>query len=130
MIVSNRGTQFTLRFWEKQHEAMDRRLNFSSVYHPQMHGQTERVNQILEDMLRACLLKDSKSWDKYLPYAEFSYNNRYQNSLKVSPFESIIWTEVSNSFCFGMNLEKIKPLDQKYIEKQKGKFKLLERTYS
>jgi hypothetical protein len=56
---------------------MDTRLNFSLKYHPQTDGQTERVNQILEDMLRACALKDSKSWDKCLPYAEFSYNNSY-----------------------------------------------------
>jgi hypothetical protein len=62
-------------------------LNISSAYHPQTDGQTERVNQILEDMLRACALKDSKSWDKCLPYAKFSYNNSYQKSLKMSPFE-------------------------------------------
>jgi hypothetical protein len=53
-------------------------LNFSSAYHPQTDGQTERVNQILEDILRACALKDGKSWDKCLPYAEFSYNNSYK----------------------------------------------------
>jgi hypothetical protein len=86
-IVSDRGTQFTARFWEKLHEAMDTRLNFSSAYHPQMDGQTKRVNQILQDMLRACALKDSKSWDKCLLYAEFCYNNSYQKSLKMSPFE-------------------------------------------
>jgi hypothetical protein len=55
---------------------MDTRLNFSLAYHPQTDGQTERVNQILED-IRACALKDSKSWDKCLPYAEFSYSNNY-----------------------------------------------------
>jgi transposase InsO family protein len=60
-IVSDRGTQFMLRFWEKLLEAMDTRLNFSSAYHPQTDGQTERVNQILEDILRACALKDKKS---------------------------------------------------------------------
>jgi hypothetical protein len=76
-IVSDRGTQFMSRFWEKLHEAMDTRLNFSSSYHPQTDGQTERVNQILEDMLRACDLKDSKSWDKCLLYVGFSYNNNY-----------------------------------------------------
>jgi hypothetical protein len=85
--VSNRGTQFTSRFWEKLYEAMDTRLNFSSAYHPQMYGQTKTVNQILQDMLRACALKDSKSWDKCLLYAEFFYNNSYQKSLKMSPFE-------------------------------------------
>jgi hypothetical protein len=76
-IVSDRGTHFMLRFWEKLYEAMDTRLNFSLAYHPQTDGQTERVNQILEDMLRACALKDSKSWDKCLLYAEFLYNNSY-----------------------------------------------------
>jgi hypothetical protein len=60
-IVSDRGTQFTSRFWEKLHEAMDTKLNFSSVYHPQTDDQTERVNPILKDMLSACALKDKKS---------------------------------------------------------------------
>jgi transposase InsO family protein len=86
-IVSDRGTQFTSRFWEKLHEAMDTRLNFSSAYHPQTDGQTERVNQILEDMLRACALNDSKNWDKCLLYVEFFYNNSYQKSVKMSPFK-------------------------------------------
>jgi hypothetical protein len=86
-IVSNRETQFTSRFWEKLHEAMDTRFKFSSAYHPQTDGQTKRVNQILEYILRACALKDSKSWDKCFPYAEFSYNNSYQKSLKMLPFK-------------------------------------------
>jgi hypothetical protein len=64
-------------------------LNFSSAYHPQTDGQTERTNQVLEDMLRACALKHGGSWDKSLPYAEFSYNNSYQASLKISPFEAL-----------------------------------------
>jgi hypothetical protein len=59
-IVSDRGSQFTFKFWEKLHESMDTKLNFSSAYHPQMDGQTERTNQILEDMLRACALKYGK----------------------------------------------------------------------
>jgi hypothetical protein len=50
-IVSNRGTQFTSKFWERLHESMDMKLNFSSAYHPQTDRQTEQVNQVLEDML-------------------------------------------------------------------------------
>jgi transposase InsO family protein len=65
-IVSYRGSQFTSIFWEKLHESKDTKLNFSSAYHPQTDGQTERTNQILEDMLRACALKYEKSWDKSL----------------------------------------------------------------
>ena len=58
-IVSDRGTQFTSKFWENLHESMDTKLNFSSAYHPQTDG--ERTNQILEDMLCACALKYGKS---------------------------------------------------------------------
>jgi len=64
------------------------KLNFSSAYHQQTDGQTERTNQVLEDMLRACALKHGDGWDKSLPYAEFSYNNSYQASLKMAPFEA------------------------------------------
>jgi transposase InsO family protein len=76
-IVSDQGSQFTSRFWKSLHENMDTKLNFSSTYHPQTDGQTERTNQVLEDMLTACALKHGGSWDKSLPYAEFSYNNSY-----------------------------------------------------
>jgi transposase InsO family protein len=56
-IVSDRGTQFTLRFWERLHETLDTQLRFSSAYHPQTDSQTKRVNHILEDMLRVCALQ-------------------------------------------------------------------------
>jgi hypothetical protein len=68
---------------------MDTKLNFSSVYHPQTDGQTERPNQVLEDILRACVLKYGTSWDKSLPYVEFSYSNNYQASIEMAPFEAL-----------------------------------------
>jgi hypothetical protein len=101
-IVSNRGTQFTSKFWEKLHESMDTKLKFSSTYHPQTDGYTERVNQILEDILRACALKDNQSWDKCLPYAKFSYNNSYQESIKMAPLNYCM-EESAGLLCFGMN---------------------------
>ena len=55
-IVSDRGTQFTSKFWNQLHETLGTRQEFSTAFHPQTYGQTERVNQILEDMLRACAL--------------------------------------------------------------------------
>jgi transposase InsO family protein len=62
--VSDRGTQFTSKFWERLHETLDTQLRFSSAYHPQTDGQTDRVNGIFEDMLRACALQHRWSWDK------------------------------------------------------------------
>jgi transposase InsO family protein len=88
-IVSDRGTQFVARFWEQLHESLGTKLIRSSSYHPQTDGQTVRVNQIVDDMLRASIMHFDKSWDKCLSLAEFSYNNSYQASLKMAPFEAL-----------------------------------------
>jgi hypothetical protein len=112
-IVSDKGTQFTLKFWERLHETLDTQLRFSSAYHPQTDGQTERVNQILEDMLRACALQYGRSWNQSLLYAEFSYNNSYQESLKMTPFEMLygcrcrtplFWSEAREQKVFGPDI--------------------------
>jgi hypothetical protein len=87
--ISDRGSQFVARFWEQLHASLRTHLIHSSAYHPQKDGQTEWVNQILEDMLRACVMEYSGSWDKNLQWAEFSYNNSYQESLKMAPFEAL-----------------------------------------
>jgi hypothetical protein len=109
-IVSDRGTHFTSRFWEKLHESMATKPNFSSAYHPHTDGQIEWINQILEDILRACALKHGTSWDKSLPYAEFSYSNSYQASLNMAPFEALcgrkcrtplFWNQTGESQVFG-----------------------------
>src|SRR4051812_19917100 len=121
-VVSDRGTQFTSKFWRQLHETLGTRLEFSTAFHPQTDGQTERVNQILEDMLRACALDYGSSWDDNLPYAEFSYNNSYQASLQMAPFEllyggkcrtPLMWGEVGERQFFGPDLireaeEKVK----------------------
>jgi hypothetical protein len=88
-IVSDRGAPFVARFWEQLQESLGTKLIRSSAYHPQTDGQTERVNQILKDMLRACAIDCGKNWDKHLSLAEFTYNNSYQSSLKMAPFEAL-----------------------------------------
>jgi transposase InsO family protein len=89
-IVSDRGTQFTSKFWKGLQQAMGTKLDFSTAYHPQSDGQTERVNKILEDLLRACVLTSDRDWESSLPYAKFSYNNSHQASIKMSPFEAFM----------------------------------------
>jgi hypothetical protein len=88
-IISDRGSIFVARFWEQLHECLGTYLIRSSAYHPQTDGQTERVNQIIEDMLCTCVFTDGLKWDKHLPLAEFSYNNSYQESIKMLPFEAL-----------------------------------------
>ena len=112
-IVSDRGTQFTSHFWKQLHESLGTRLEFSTAFHPQTDGQTERVNQILEDMLRACALDYGSSWDENLPYAEFSYNNSYQASIEMAPFEALygkkcttplLWSGLGERSFFGPDI--------------------------
>jgi hypothetical protein len=61
MIISDQGSQFIARFWEQLHASLETHLIHSLAYRPKTDGQTKRVNQILEDMLRACVLKHQGS---------------------------------------------------------------------
>ncbi|WVZ95784.1 hypothetical protein U9M48_041507 [Paspalum notatum var. saurae] len=88
-IVSDRGRQLTARFWKSLHEALGTKLDYSTAYHPQTYGQTERVNQLLEDLLRACVLTYGPNWEDSLPFEEFSYDNSYQASIEMSPFQAL-----------------------------------------
>jgi hypothetical protein len=64
-------------------------MNFSTSYHPQIYGKMERVNQVIEDMLRMYVMDKPSKWEDYFHLVEFSYNNGYQASLKMSLFESL-----------------------------------------
>ncbi|KAI4304520.1 hypothetical protein MLD38_040016 [Melastoma candidum] len=89
VIVSDRDARFTSRFWSNIQRSLGTRLNMSTAFHPQTDGQTERIIQILEDMLRACALDLEGSWVDQLPLVEFSYNNSYQQSIQMAPFEAL-----------------------------------------
>src|SRR5213078_2503595 len=112
-ITSDRGPQFVACFWEQLQESLGTKLIHSSAYHPQTSGQVEQVNQVLEDMLRACVITFAESWDECLPLAEFSYNNSYQKSLQMAPFEALYgrrcrsplnWSEPGERVTFGPDL--------------------------
>jgi hypothetical protein len=112
-IISDRGAQFVARFWEQLQFSLRTKLIRSSAYHPQTDGQTERVNQILEDMLRACIIHYGTNWDKCLALSKFSYTNSYQSCLQMAPFEALCgrrcrtplsWSETSEHQIFGPDL--------------------------
>jgi hypothetical protein len=86
-IISDRDTKFTSNFWKTLFNGLDTQLNFSTAYHPQTDGQTERTNRIVEDMLRMYVMDFPTKWEEYLHLVEFAYNNGYHTSLKMSPFE-------------------------------------------
>ena len=79
---------------------MSARLDLSTAYHPQTDGQTERVNQILEDMLRACVLDLGGSWEEHLPLVEFASNNSYHSSIGMAPFEALYGRPCRSPACW------------------------------
>ncbi|KZV24108.1 Retrotransposon protein, Ty3-gypsy subclass, partial [Dorcoceras hygrometricum] len=65
------------------------KLTFSTAFHLQTDGQSERVIQVLEDLLRACIIDFLESWDLKLPLVEFAYNNSFQASIQMAPYEAL-----------------------------------------
>ena len=90
-IVSDRDPKFTTHFWKTFQKAIGRRLMMSITFHPQTNGQSERTIQVLEDMLRACVLDHKGSVEEHLPLVEFAYSNSYQASIQMALYEALYW---------------------------------------
>ncbi|GKD15002.1 putative reverse transcriptase domain-containing protein [Tanacetum coccineum] len=89
LIISDRDSYFTSRFWRSLQEALGTNLDMSTTYHPQTDSQRERTIQTMEDMLRACMIDFGSNWDHHLLLVEFSYNNSYHASIKAAPYEAL-----------------------------------------
>ena len=87
VIISDRDPKFTSNFWRYLFKGMNTTLNFGTSFHPQTDGQTKRVNQVLEYMLRMYVREQPGKREDYLYLVEFSYNNHYQASARYIPFE-------------------------------------------
>ncbi len=85
-IVSDRDPRFTGTFWSSMCEIWKCQRQFSTAYHPQTDGQTERVNRTLEDMLRHWCNPDQDDWDEHLKLAEFACHNAFHASVGETPF--------------------------------------------
>ena len=128
-IVLGRDPRFTEHFWKSFQKAMGTRLTMSTAFHPQTDGQSERTIQVLEDILRACVLDHKGNWEEHLPLVEFAYNNSYQASIQMAPYEAlyrrpcrspICWTEVGESSITGPDLirdtsEKVSLIRQRLL---------------
>ncbi|KAJ9523973.1 hypothetical protein QJQ45_022376 [Haematococcus lacustris] len=85
-VVSDRGPQFHNKFWAEVTKLLQVQVNLSSAYHPETDGQTERVNRVIEEMLRHFIRPDQRDWAEYLPLVEFAINNAWQESVRSTPF--------------------------------------------
>jgi hypothetical protein len=122
-IVSDRDPKFTSNFWKGLFNGFGTNLNFSTTYHPKLDGKIKRVNQVIEDMLRMYVMDKPSKWENYLHLVEFSYNNGYQTSLKMSPFEAIYgrkcntpvsWDNLVDRVVVGTNL--LREMEEKMIK--------------
>ena len=88
-IVSDPDPKFTSRFWNELQSTLVSRLNFSTSFHLQTNGQSERSIEVLDDMLQGCVMEFTGCWDRYVPLIEFAYNNSYQVSIGMTPCEAL-----------------------------------------
>ena len=81
-------------------QSLDTLLNLSSTYHLEIDGQIERVNQVIEDMLRSYYSQQPCLWLKFLPLVEFAYNSSPHRILGMSPFKTLYGQECLVSYRF------------------------------
>ena len=98
-IVSDQYPRFTSRFWKELQSSLGTCLNFSTTFHPQTNGQSERLIQVLKDMLWGCVMDLPESWDRYIPLMEFAYNNSYQSSIGMAPYEALYGRKCRTPVC-------------------------------
>lgn len=120
-IISDYGTQFTSKFWEKLHEELGTQLTFSTTFHPQTNGKSERTIHVLEDMLRSCV----SHWDKFLPLCEFSYNNNYHSIIDTTPFEAL-YVRGCRSSIGRFEAEEVKPLGVDLVKNGQDKMRSIQ----
>ena len=98
-IVSDRDPRFTAHFWKSFQKAMGTRLTMSTTFHPQTDGQSKRTIHVLEDMLRASILDHKGNWEEHLPLVEFAYNNSYQASIQMTPYDALYGRPCRSPLC-------------------------------
>jgi hypothetical protein len=89
VIVTDRCKIFISTLWQDLFKSLGVKLHFSTSYHPQTDGQTERVNQCLENYLQNMAFQQPKKWHHWLPLAEWWYNTTFHTSLKMTPFQAL-----------------------------------------
>ena len=102
-IESDRGTVFRSKFWLSLLESLKIKSKLSTAFHPQTDGQTERVNQSIEQYLRCYTNFSQDDWSRLLPHAEFAYNNTMSSTTKVSPFFANLGFHPRMEYCFSSN---------------------------
>lgn len=89
VIVTDRDRIFTSNLWQALFKSLNIKLHLSTAYHPETDGETERVNQCLENYLRCMCFETPRKWYHWLSLAEWWYNTSYHTSLNLTPFQAL-----------------------------------------
>jgi len=87
-IISDRGSQFTADLMRELNELLRIKTKLLTAFHPQTDGQTERMNQELEQYFCMFINHHQEQWPEWLGTAEFAYNNKVHTGTKVLPFKA------------------------------------------
>ena len=112
-IISDRGAEFTSRFWRSFQKGLGTKVKLSTTFHPQMDDQGECTFKTLDDILMACIIDFKGIWYKHLPFVEFAYKNSFHSSISMDPCKVLYygrcrspigWFEVAESSLLGPHL--------------------------
>ena len=123
-IISDRDSRFLSRFWRRLQESMGIKVKFSTTYHPQTNGQSERTIQTLDDLLRAYVMDWKGEWDKDISLIEFTYNNSYHSSIQIAPYEALYGRKCRTPICWE-EISDIKLLAPEKVQENTEKIELI-----
>ncbi|XP_075492373.1 uncharacterized protein LOC142530424 [Primulina tabacum] len=122
--VSDRDPRFASKFWGSLQSALGSKLAMSTAYHPQTDGQSERTIQTLEDMLRAIVMDFKGGWQESLSLVEFSYNNSFQVTIGMAPFEALYGRKCRSPICWE-DVGERQMSKPEFIQEMKDKVELI-----
>ena len=123
-IMPDRDPRFTSMFWKELQSTLGTKLKFSTTFHPQTDGQSERLIQVLENMLRGCVMEFSGSWDRYIPLMEYAYNNSFQSSIGMAPYKALYGWKCRTPVCW-MELNKHKVIGPNIVKETEEKVQVI-----
>lgn len=94
-----RDPLFTSHFWETSQRALGTNIKLSTAYHPKTYGQTKWTVQVLEDLC-ACILDWDEKWEQQINLVKFTYNNSYQASIRMTPFDALYGSPCRSPLCW------------------------------
>ena len=118
-LVSDRDPLFVSHFWQEFFKLSGTKLRMSSAYHPQSDGQTEVMNRIVEQYLRAFVHHQPSTWGRFLTWAEWSYNTSVHSATGMTPYEITFGKKPP---CFRQYIEgtsKIEAIDEWFIQRDR-----------